>query len=275
MNNSITLTPQQLRCVQLTQLELLCEVRRICEKNNIKYNIIAGTLLGAVRHKGYIPWDDDADIAMLRPEYERFRQVCKTELNLEKYYFQDHTVTFGYRWGYGKLRMAGTEFLRNGQEHMPYEQGIFIDIFPLDNVPDGKISRRLHNFHCFLIRKVLWSEAGKVTDRNRFLRFIYGLLAIIQLKAVLRHYESFMRKHNAVQSQWVRILTFPTPNKAHGYLRRWYENRADYEFESEWFKGIADHDEYLTFKFGNWRELPSIEKRKTHPVSRLKFLESR
>ncbi len=77
----VELTKGQLRKVQMTELEMLEEVDRICKKCNIHYNIIAGTLLGAVRHGGFIPWDDDADVAMLRPEYEKFRNACKTELD--------------------------------------------------------------------------------------------------------------------------------------------------------------------------------------------------
>ena len=100
-----------LRKIQLIQLEMLEEVDRICKKCGIKYNIIAGTLLGAVRHGGYIPWDDDADIAMLRPEYERFRIAVRTELDTTKFYFQDNRRTRAYRWGYGKLRRKNTLFL--------------------------------------------------------------------------------------------------------------------------------------------------------------------
>ena len=102
----IELDPETLRNLQLVELELLVEVDRICRAHDIPYCIIAGTLLGAVRHGGFIPWDDDADVAMLRADYERFRDACKTELDPAKYYFQDHTVTPGFRWGYGKLRRA-------------------------------------------------------------------------------------------------------------------------------------------------------------------------
>ena len=134
----IHLDNESLRQLQMIELELLLEVDRICKKCGIHYNIIAGTMLGAVRHGGFIPWDDDADVAFLRPEYERFRAACRTELDTGRFYFQDHTVTSGYRWGYGKLRRKGTIFLREHQEHMPYEQGVFIDIFPLDAVPEDE-----------------------------------------------------------------------------------------------------------------------------------------
>lgn len=252
-------------------LDILKEVRRICEKENIRYTIIAGTILGAVRHGGFIPWDDDADVAMLRPEYERFRDACDRELDKSEFYFQYHTVTPGYRWGYGKLRRTGTEFLRDGQEHMPYEQGIFVDIFPLDSVPEKKWRRRIHNLHCALIRKTMWSEVGRLTDKNAFTRLLYGTLAKIPFKFVARHYENFRDRHNKNPSKWVRILTFPTPNDENGYLRKWYENTAEYIFENENFTGIKDFDEYCTFKFGDWCELPPEEQRKTHPVSKLRL----
>lgn len=268
----IILTDTELRQVQLTQLEMLQEVDRICKKCNIKYNIIAGTLLGAVRHGGYIPWDDDADVALLRPEYEKFRQACTTELDTSRFYFQDHRNTDGYRWGYGKLRRKDTVFLREHQENMPYEQGIFIDIFPLDSVPNFYPHRIWHNFHCFCIRKVLWAEVGRNADKNAVERGIYSILSRIPAKIVFRHYDRFREYGNAKKTKWVRILTFPTPNHAFGYKREWYENSADYIFEEVILPGIKDYDAYLSFKFGDYKQLPPEEKRKTHPVTRLQLI---
>lgn len=270
MTKPIILSSVQLRKVQLIQLELLCEVRRICELRNIRYNIIAGTLLGAHRHGGFIPWDDDADVALLRGEYEKFRAACETDLNTEKYYFQDHKNTEGYRWGYGKLRKKGTELVVAGTEHLPYEQGIWIDIFPLDFVPDIKIGRMLCNIHCFCIRKVLYSEAGRVREKNPLLRFVYSVLSRFDCAAVFRHYETYVSKLNQRRTEWVRILTYPTPNKKYGYVRKWYEKSADTMFENEIFTGIHDYDVYLCFKYGNWRELPAINSRKQHKISRIK-----
>ena len=166
----IHLNNEQLRQLQMIELEMLLEVDRICKKCGIKYTIIAGTLLGSIRHKGFIPWDDDADIGMLREEYEKFRQACKTELDKTRFYFQDNRNTKGYRWGYGKLRRKNTVFMREYQEHMPYKQGVFIDIFPMDGIPDNYILRTVHNFHCFCIRKILWSKVGKRADKSRIMR---------------------------------------------------------------------------------------------------------
>ena len=258
-----------LRKIQMIQLEMLQEVDRICKKCNIHYNIIAGTLLGAIRHGGYIPWDDDADVAMLRFEYEKFRKACKKELDTSRFVFQDHRNTKGYRWGYGKLRRKNTLFLREYQEHMPYMQGVFIDIFPLDGVPDNYFLRSLKNFECFCVRKVLWSKVGKIAEKNYWKRQIYKLLDKIPEKDIFRYYHAMICHANKKKTRMVRILTFPTPNSEYGYYRNWYENSVDTEFEGIIFQGIRDYDSYLGFKFGNYMELPPVEKRKVHPVTKL------
>lgn len=268
----IQLDKETLRQLQMIQLEMLVEVDRICRKCGIKYNIIAGTLLGAVRHGGYIPWDDDADIALLRPEYEKFRIACKTELDKSRFYFQDHRNTKGYRWGYGKLRRKGTLFLRENQEHMPYKQGIFIDIFPLDGVPDNYILRSMKNFEYFCVRKILWSKVGMEADSRFWKRQVYRILNRIPERAVLRCFDKMVNRANKRDTRMVRILLFPTPNEQWGYYRCWYENSVDIIFEGKVFRGIKKYDSYLKFKFGNYLELPPEKDRKVHPVSKLELI---
>lgn len=258
-----------LRQLQMIQLEMLVEVDRICRKCEIQYNIIAGTLLGAVRNGGYIPWDDDADVALLRPEYEKFRKACKTELDKTRFIFQDHRNTKGYRWGYGKLRRKNTLFLREYQEHMPYMQGVFIDIFPLDGVPDNYFLRSAKNFECFCIRKILWSKVGKAAERNFWGRQIYKILDKIPEKNIFHYYHKMIYSANQKKTRMVRILMFPTPNSEYGYYRNWYENSTDTEFEGKVFQGIKDYDSYLTFKFGDYIQLPPEAERKVHPVSKI------
>ena len=261
-----------LRKIQLVQLSLLEEADRICRKHQIPYVIIAGTLLGAVRHGGFIPWDDDADIALLREDYERFVRACEEDLGA-KYSFQDHRETPGYRWGYGKLRYRDSLFLREHQEGMPYEQGIFIDVFPLDAVPQSHFGRALKNFECFLVRKILYAPVGKKAEKNVFKRRIYDLLTKIPDEKIFGHYEKMIRQAKKTKSDWVRILMFPTPNREYGYLRRWYTGRKEISFEGISFPGIADYDGYLRFKFGEYMTLPPVEQRKTHPVSALRLPE--
>lgn len=269
----IQLDSKTLRQLQMIELEMLIEVNRICEKCGIHYTIIAGTMLGAVRHGGFIPWDDDADIGMLRSEYEKFRSACENELDSSRFYFQDNRNTKGYRWGYGKLRRKGTVFTREFQEHMPYEQGVFIDIFPMDGIPDNYLHRCIHNFHCFCIRKILWSEVGKKADKRWWMRIWFGLMSNIPENIVFSHYEKFIKKSNQKKTKLVRMLMFPSPTKDFGYHRKWYQRLEPVLFEGHKLSGMKDKDEYLSWTYGDYMQLPPQDKRKVHPVSEIKLVD--
>lgn len=266
------LSSEELRQLQDIQRELLQEINRICEKCRIQYNMVGGTMLGAIRHQGYIPWDDDADIGFLRAEYEKFREACKTELDTEKFYMQDLRDTEGYRWGYGKLRRKGTEFVRLNQEFMPYEQGIFVDLMPFDNVPDNRLLRKIHYFQCFCIRKMLWSKVGAETEENILIRMVYKVLNIIPIDLVIGRYQRLIDNGERKKTKLVRILTFPTPKNVYGYNREWYTNLKKYSFDNLELPGAEDYDGYLKVKYGNYMEIPPMEKRKIHPISSIKLL---
>lgn len=268
------MTQEELHCVQETEIELLREVDRICRKCKIHYNMVGGTMLGAIRHGGYIPWDDDADIGFLRAEYEKFRKACKTELDTERFYFQEIRDTEGYRWGYGKLRRKNTKFVRLGQEFMPYEQGIFIDLFPMDNVPDNLLIRKIHFFTCFLLRKFLWSEVGYRTEQNRGIRLLYGLMRLVPRKVLVKWYEFMTRIYSCRKTELVRILTFPAPKGTYGFYRGWFLKQGRYRFGSITLTGARDYDGYLRHKFGNYMELPPEDERKVHPISELELAQT-
>ena len=110
-------TQENLRKLQLVELETLKVFDEICRKYSINYIIDAGTLLGAVRYGGFIPWDDDIDIRMLRDEYEKFCEVCQNEFG-EKYFFQTYTTDPEYRWGYARILKNGTEYRRANHDEI-------------------------------------------------------------------------------------------------------------------------------------------------------------
>lgn len=267
------LSQDELRKLQMIELELLVEADRLCRVNHIKYSLDGGTLLGAVRHGGFIPWDDDADIIMVRDEYEKFRTACKNQLDPEKFYFQDYRDTAGYRWGYGKLRRKGTRFIRLGQEHFPYEQGVFLDVFPCDNVPENYMSRCLCNFHSYLYRKVFWSAVA-VRNENSIRKAVYWFPSKIPEKWLKTSYSKYVKKRNETNSSMVKCLTFPACNSNFGYRADWYTKTAPISFEGFAFEASEDFDGYLSFLYGDYQVLPPPEKRKIHPVSDISLFEN-
>lgn len=271
MNAGYNLSKEELRELQMIEVEMLVEIDRICKKCGIKYCMSAGTQLGAVRHQGFIPWDDDADIAFLRTEYEKFRKACETELDHERFYFQDYRDTPGYRWGYGKLRRKNTEFVRLQQEHMPYEQGVFVDLMPYDNVPDNYVLRMWHNFRCFLYRKAFWAPLGKQQEKG-IKKLAYELLDNVNDEKLYDSFTRFAEKCDRSKTKRIRILSIPVPGKQFGYLRKSFDELIPTKFEGKQLMGMEDYDTYLGYKYGNYMELPPEDKREIHPVSKLKLL---
>lgn len=281
MGKTINLSPADLRKLQLIELDMLVEVDRVCRENNIPYRITGGTLLGAVRHKGFIPWDDDADINMLREDYERFKKAAD-QLNPDICFFQDHDTDPDYRWGYGKIRRTGTKYVRTGQEHLKFATGIFIDVFPLDNVPNSLIGRVLQDWHCFVLRKILYSEVGKVSDKeSSSARKLYALLARIPLDFVFRSLKRMTRNNRNSDPNDVRVLTFKAAGKLYtknslksryGVKKEWLREFAEYDFEGKKLMGPKNYDDYLTYMYGDYMTPPPPEKRGQHsPVSELDY----
>ncbi len=263
-----SLSEEEIKKLHDVELEILVEFDRICRKHDIPYSIDGGTLLGAVRHKGFIPWDDDADVIMNRAAYQKLMRVLDEELDKNRFYFQDMKRTKGYRWGYGKLRRKNTKFVRLNQEHMPYPQGVFLDVFVCDNVPNSYLFRCICNFQSFLFRKLFYAEVGKVNAVG-LARVLYTLLSLIPERTLKKQYFRYIRFRNRIHTDWVKCLTFPACNKTYGYKRSWYEDTIDMCFENVVLRASRDYEEYLKFLYGNYMELPPENKRKIHPVSQL------
>lgn len=259
------LTDNELKKLQSIELELLCEFDRICRKYGIIYSIDGGTLLGAVRHGGFIPWDDDADVIMVRDEYEKLLEVIDIEIDNNYFYFQDINRTDGYRWGYAKLRKQNTKFVRTNQQHLKYKQGIFLDIFVCDNVPENYILRAMVNFNGFLFRKILYSCVGKEISTGLY-KIIYKILFLIPEKTIKKLYKSYVTKRNKKYSKYCKCLTFPACNNFFGYKKEWYLDVEDRLFEGKKLLACKKYDEYLTFLYGDYMILPPEGKRKIHPV---------
>lgn len=269
--DTIALTPDKLKRLQQTELDMLIEIDRICKKCGINYTLDGGTLLGAIRHDGFIPWDDDADVAMLRAEYDKFFEACKSELDTDKYFLQEYRTDEAYPWGYSKLRRNDTLFLRGGQEHIPCHQGIFVDIFIYDDVPDNPIWRRLHLFACTLIRKCQYSVVGKVEAKSAAGRLWYSLIDHIPKRMLFSAIGRIAAVTDRHEGELARHMTYPYTKSRYGLPRHCFNEFTDKDFEGHTFKIFKDYDSYLTALYGDYMSLPPENERKMHPVSGLRF----
>lgn len=263
MNKKVILSSEELRNLQLIELEMLVEVDRICRKYNIEYSLDGGTLLGAVRHKGFIPWDDDADVILTRHEYAKFFRACKKELDRDRFFLQDYRTDKHYRWGYAKLRRNGTELVRLGQEHMKFRTGVYIDIFVVDHVPDGYIMRRLYYGISFCIRKILYSELGMKAEKSAVMRMFYRLLYKIPKNSMFYIRNCIAAWCNRKKTKLVSHLLWPYPSRESkfGTPAECFEQYCDMEFEGLKLRTISDYHRYLTLCYGDYMTPPPVEKR--------------
>lgn len=263
----IAFTPEMLRRLQLIQLEILEELDRICTKHNINYSLDGGTLLGAVRHKGFIPWDDDIDVIMLREEYEKFFVICKTELDDGRFFLQEHRTDPYYRVGYTRIRRKNTVYVRAGQENMKHVTGVLIDIFVLDNAPSNFLLKYIHRSLCFCFRKVLWSVTGKIVSDSLLQRGIYTVLSLIQANFAFWGFDALAKHCNKKPSTLVKhyAMTYPTPKvNGFGTPRDLMDDYVRVEFEGKLFMAVKDFDRYLSLLYGDYMKLPPKEKQKPH-----------
>lgn len=279
MSEAKKLTPEQFRKMQLTELDMLVEFDRVCREHDIPYVLFGGSLLGAVRHQGYIPWDDDADIAMLREDYERFKQY-KDEMDPEICYFQDHETDPEYRWEYGKIRRTNTLYVRVGQEHLKSQTGIFVDVFPMDDIPLSVPGQWVANFHWYCLRKILWSEVAKKNSKG-FWKVWFTILSKIPASAAFRGYQRYADKSRNDSPNRVRCLGYPPTGtlyrknpvrERYGLPKVWFTDRTEYLFENTKLYSSKDYDAVLTYIYGDYMKLPPEDKREQRaPFSKIKF----
>lgn len=267
------LNNRNLRRLQGVCLELLLEVDRICRLHQINYTLDGGTLLGAVREHGFIPWDDDADIAMTRAEYNKFFDACKESLNTERFFLQEYRTDPNYPWGYSKLRLNGTRLVQIGQEHLKFHDGIFIDIFIYDPVPDGFVQRRLHAFACFCIRKCQYSVVGCKREKNAFLRALYILLNTIPKDWIFKQLDKLIAKTNNLNTVLASHKTFPYPRKAckYGLPAKCFREYTEISFEGHQFRCMKDYDSYLSMLYGDYMTPPPPSEIKYYPIGLIDF----
>lgn len=262
----------KLKFIRDMELELLREIDRVCRRNNIQYFLSGGTMLGAVRHKGFIPWDDDVDIAMLREDYVKFKEVCKTELP-KKYQYQSYTNKDGYHYFFDKITIKDTYFSTKYSDKFEMLKGISMDIFVFDKTSDNKFFSKLHFKMLMALRllmNVRWINHPRKDKSYLLSKLLLPLLRVFSMDTYSKMYDKLLRKYEKRNTS--TVLPPATDHKWRGVMpKSWFETVTDAPFEDVMSYIPTGYDNYLKRWYcEDYMELlPLCERTGTHDYYRL------
>jgi lipopolysaccharide cholinephosphotransferase len=244
------------------QLDILDKVHNFCTDHNIKYYITYGTLIGAIRHKGYIPWDDDIDICMPRPDYNRFMKLFN--LNISNFEFISYELDPHYPYTYGKVIDNRTKLIEFST--LKYPMGINIDVFPIDGVDeDAKILKYQIFLRNLLNIKTIRYSKSRTFYKNLFLLLSKLSLIIIPTNYIVGRMVKNTHKYSYDNSSKVCCVAMGTKlNKP--VPKEYFDKGVLKEFEDREYYVPIGYDGYLKSIFGDYMKLPPEDKRNSHHV---------
>lgn len=252
--------------VQKMLLGTLDLVHEICLKHNIKYYLVGGALIGAIRHKGFIPWDDDIDIAMMRSEYDRFLEVCREELG-DSYFLQVYGSDKDYYLPLARICLRGTYIYEYYSEHLKFNKGLYLDVFPMDNIPDDENERAKQERKLTIIDTLLYFKKCLVY-RNGPFKIKLIAKKIIRLILLPVPYKMLMELRFKTMLQYANQPTksIVLSGIRYGYRkgsqpRGIFGEPALLEFEGKYYYAPNDWDAYLRNVYGNYMRIPKPEER--------------
>lgn len=245
------------------QVDILKDIHTFCQSANLKYSLSFGTLIGAVRHKGYIPWDDDVDIMMPRKDYDIFIRSFKSENCM----VIDHEINKSYIIPFAKVYDKRTSLIENVR--FQANTGVYVDVFPIDTIPNSvkdinslyKRKRLLYNIYKYKISKGLpnWNILKKTA-----LKIIQLFLSPITFNQLLKVNErNTLKYQNDSNSKAGEAISFDSVKS--GIINKdVFDDYMLVDFEGEKFYSIKKYDEFLCSVYGDYMILPPIDKRVTH-----------
>ncbi len=247
-----------LRELQLSEFEILLEFKRVCELEQLQYYLTAGTLLGAVRHGGFIPWDDDIDVAMPRKDYDLLRN-CSKDLFQEGYFFQDSKTDSQFPFYFAKLRKEDTTVYEAIFSDVSIHKGEYIDIFPLDICPKEALLAKLFFKEIELLSFVYLSKVSEKYEceyKKWYMLVLSRVCKILPLSTLSELRESFRR-----MGAWGGKEYYSTVGGTHGYPQERYEALWFQETEYLLFEGVEfpvpkQWEEVLTCLYGAYEKEP-------------------
>ena len=261
------LSPEDRRLLQLEELKIWQDFHCFCEKNNLTYYFTAGSLLGAVRHKGFIPWDDDIDIAMPRKDYDRTADLWAKE-PIAGYCFQNSFTEPNFPYYFSKIRKHGTEVYEPFFSKINMHKGIYIDIFPLDPCPSIESLAKLYFKAMEVITSAISPQVNpdfSRVSRKWYMLFLYHIFRRIPHLWLIR-FRDDIRKIVSFFSNGKRLCTV---GGAHGYpheayYAKWFQHCVFLSFEGKAVPAPAGWNELLRNMYGDYMTPPNISQRQGH-----------
>lgn len=245
-------------------LDCLLAVHCFCEAHHIMYSLACGTLIGAVRHKGFIPWDDDVDIYMLRDDYNRFLSSFKDDTGI--YRAISLETSKQWRLPYAKVYDSRTYVIEQANTNSG-EMGFGIDVFPIDAAPDSYSEwvryekRRVFLQRTFAMKKMVWRK-GRSLRKNLFLYAMKTLMLPVSMRRFAEYINRYSQKYNSSPTSYLAENCFGTPNNR--FERSNFLGTVELPFENRLLKAMSGYDNYLRAFYGDYMKLPPVEKQVTH-----------
>lgn len=257
-----------LKELQKIELAMLLDFDRVCRKHNLRYSLAYGTLLGAVRHKGYIPWDDDIDIMMPREDYETLLTLADEQYE-DGYEVWEHRKTEGYVHPIAKMVNTKTVLVEKLNIDKVKPLGVYLDIFPLDKISNDKTeqtalyNRCLKNAQHLAFSVLRFRKTGNPI-KNIFKIIILAYYHLRGPRPYLKTLDKIINECDVLQNNLLKVIVFPEQleNAINGNE---FDDLCELEFEGHYLYAIRNYDQWLTSSYGNYMQPPTEEHRvRTH-----------